>query len=189
MGPSRPRTVECPLCANSGHRSALTRCENLKIIPVARRGGSGAIDASSDPALGAAMDNPVYALGHSDEELERLRVQSRFVEPITRQFFQEAGISTGMRVLDVGSGAGDVAFLTHDRKKTFRPEPMIVWRCFLLASPWAASCLRTKLSRYKSHRWISWEVAVTSWKIVSLAHTGFLQHNPARSRGWVVRSC
>jgi hypothetical protein len=60
------------------------------------------------------MDNPAYALGHSDEELERLRVQSRFVEPITRQFFQEAGISAGMRVLDVGSGAGDVAFLTAD---------------------------------------------------------------------------
>jgi len=60
------------------------------------------------------MDNPDYALGHSDEELERLRVQSRFVEPITRQFFQEAGISAGMRVLDVGSGAGDVAFLTAD---------------------------------------------------------------------------
>jgi ubiquinone/menaquinone biosynthesis C-methylase UbiE len=60
------------------------------------------------------MDNPVYALGHSDEELERLRVQSRFVEPITRQFFREAGLSAGMRVLDVGSGAGDVAFLTAD---------------------------------------------------------------------------
>jgi ubiquinone/menaquinone biosynthesis C-methylase UbiE len=60
------------------------------------------------------MDNPVYALGHSEEELERLRVQSRFVEPVTRQFFQEAGITAGMRVLDVGSGAGDVAFLTAD---------------------------------------------------------------------------
>ena len=60
------------------------------------------------------MDSPIYALGHSDGELERLRVQSRFVEPITRQFFQEAGISAGMRVLDVGSGAGDVAFLTAD---------------------------------------------------------------------------
>ena len=60
------------------------------------------------------MDNAVYALGHSDDELERLRVQSRFVEPITRQFFREAGISPGMRVLDVGSGAGDVAFLIAD---------------------------------------------------------------------------
>ena len=60
------------------------------------------------------MENPLYALGHSDGELERLSVQSRFVEPITRQFLQEAGISTGMRVLDVGSGAGDVAFLAAD---------------------------------------------------------------------------
>jgi SAM-dependent methyltransferase len=60
------------------------------------------------------MDNPVYALGHSDGELERLIVQSRFVEPITRRFFQEAGISAGMRVLDIGSGAGDVAFLAAD---------------------------------------------------------------------------
>jgi SAM-dependent methyltransferase len=34
------------------------------------------------------------------------------VEPITRRFFVEAGIAPGMRVLDVGSGVGDVAFLT-----------------------------------------------------------------------------
>jgi ubiquinone/menaquinone biosynthesis C-methylase UbiE len=60
------------------------------------------------------MDNPAYALGHSDGELERLSIQSRFVGPITRQFFQEAGISAGMRVLDIGSGAGDVALLAAD---------------------------------------------------------------------------
>jgi hypothetical protein len=35
------------LCAKSGHRSALTCCENPKIIPVTRKGGSVAIDASS----------------------------------------------------------------------------------------------------------------------------------------------
>jgi SAM-dependent methyltransferase len=60
------------------------------------------------------MENPVYALGHSDRELERLRAAEPFVGPITRQFFREAGISAGMRVLDVGSGAGDVAFLAAD---------------------------------------------------------------------------
>ena len=60
------------------------------------------------------MENPDYALGHSDGELERLTEQSCFVEPITREFFREAGISAGMRVLDVGSGAGDVAFLAAD---------------------------------------------------------------------------
>jgi ubiquinone/menaquinone biosynthesis C-methylase UbiE len=50
-------------------------------------------------------------LGHSEQELNRLRVQARLINPITRQFFVEAGIAPGMRVLDVGSGAGDVAFL------------------------------------------------------------------------------
>src|SRR5262245_16913782 len=60
------------------------------------------------------MEEPAYALGHTVRELERLSAQARFVGPITRQFFQEAGIRTGMRVLDVGSGAGDVAFLAAD---------------------------------------------------------------------------
>jgi SAM-dependent methyltransferase len=57
------------------------------------------------------MSNPAYVLGHSDREIARLRVQARLLEPITRQFLREAGITAGMRVLDIGSGAGDVAFL------------------------------------------------------------------------------
>jgi SAM-dependent methyltransferase len=57
---------------------------------------------------------PVYALGHSDRELERLSVQARLVNPITRRFLGEAGIAPGMRVLDVGSGVGDVAFLVAE---------------------------------------------------------------------------
>jgi SAM-dependent methyltransferase len=52
-----------------------------------------------------------YALGHSDRELDRLSAQARLVDPITRQFLREAGIAHGMRVLDIGTGAGDVAFL------------------------------------------------------------------------------
>jgi ubiquinone/menaquinone biosynthesis C-methylase UbiE len=52
-----------------------------------------------------------YALGHSQQELERLGTQGRMFEPFTRQLFQEAGLEAGMRVLDVGSGSGDVSFL------------------------------------------------------------------------------
>ena len=52
-----------------------------------------------------------YALGHSDTELDRLATQARLIDPITRRFFSEAGIAPGMRVLDVGSGVGDVAIL------------------------------------------------------------------------------
>jgi SAM-dependent methyltransferase len=55
-----------------------------------------------------------YELGHSDHELKRLGTQARLVEPMTRQFFRSAGLETGMRVLDVGSGAGHVSFLAAE---------------------------------------------------------------------------
>lgn len=58
--------------------------------------------------------NLPYVLGHSDHELNRLRAQARFLEPDTRQFLRDAGIKRGMRVLDVGSGAGEVAFLAAE---------------------------------------------------------------------------
>jgi SAM-dependent methyltransferase len=60
------------------------------------------------------MQDPAYVLGHSERELERLRTQARLIEPVTRSFFLEAGLAPGMRVLDFGSGAGDVAFLAAE---------------------------------------------------------------------------
>src|SRR5215468_10279635 len=55
-----------------------------------------------------------YALGHSEQELQRLSRQGQAFGPFTRQVFEEAGIGRGMRVLDVGCGSGDVAFLAGD---------------------------------------------------------------------------
>ena len=52
-----------------------------------------------------------YVLGHSPQELERLSTQARLYEPFTMQFFRDAGIKAGMRVLDVGCGSGDGSFL------------------------------------------------------------------------------
>ena len=65
------------------------------------------------------MEAPVgrqsfYALGHSEKELQRLSRQGQVFGPFTRQLFEQAGISQGMRVLDVGCGSGDVAFLAAD---------------------------------------------------------------------------
>jgi SAM-dependent methyltransferase len=60
------------------------------------------------------MNNPNYALGHSDRELDRLGRQERLIGSVTRRFFSEAGIVTGMRVLDVGCGAGDTSILAAD---------------------------------------------------------------------------
>jgi ubiquinone/menaquinone biosynthesis C-methylase UbiE len=55
-----------------------------------------------------------YALGHSEQELERLSRQAEVFEPFTRQLFQQARITRGMRVLDVGCGSGDVALLASE---------------------------------------------------------------------------
>jgi ubiquinone/menaquinone biosynthesis C-methylase UbiE len=44
----------------------------------------------------------------------RLGTQARLVDPMTRRFFRDAGIVKGMRVLDIGSGAGNVAFLAAE---------------------------------------------------------------------------
>src|SRR6187551_2056181 len=52
-----------------------------------------------------------YPLGHTDADHERLIRQAKRVAPITERFFREAGIGPGQRVLDLGSGVGDVAML------------------------------------------------------------------------------
>jgi len=52
-----------------------------------------------------------YALGSTDSEHERLIRQATRLAPCTERFFREAGIGTGQRVLDLGSGVGDVAMM------------------------------------------------------------------------------
>jgi ubiquinone/menaquinone biosynthesis C-methylase UbiE len=57
------------------------------------------------------MTDPTYALGRSDDEHARLTEQANFLRPLTERFLKKAGIAPGMKVLDVGSGVGDMAFL------------------------------------------------------------------------------
>ena len=52
----------------------------------------------------------VYTMGRSETETERLIQASALYEVMTERLLRDAGLFTGMKVLDIGSGAGDVAF-------------------------------------------------------------------------------
>ena len=52
-----------------------------------------------------------YILGHSTEEHRRLMLQSRFIGELTETVVAQAGLTAGMKVIDVGCGAGDVSLL------------------------------------------------------------------------------
>jgi len=55
-----------------------------------------------------------YTLGRTEAETVRLIKQSRLYDRSTRRLLEDAGVSAGMKVLDLGSGAGDVAFIAAD---------------------------------------------------------------------------
>ena len=52
-----------------------------------------------------------YVLGDTDAEHARLMRQAARLAPLTARLFRDAGIGPGQRVLDIGSGVGDVAML------------------------------------------------------------------------------
>jgi ubiquinone/menaquinone biosynthesis C-methylase UbiE len=55
--------------------------------------------------------HPEYVLGHAASELDRLIKQAAFYGDLTAHTLTLAGLGPGMKVLDVGCGAGDVSFL------------------------------------------------------------------------------
>src|SRR5580693_8975580 len=55
-------------------------------------------------------DSP-YVLGAASAEHARLIRQAAIFEPFTERLFRDAGVGPGQRVLDIGSGVGDVAML------------------------------------------------------------------------------
>jgi len=58
----------------------------------------------------AAADTK-YVLGHTDHERRRLALQAAILNPLTDSFFRRAGISAGMRVLELGCGIGEVSLI------------------------------------------------------------------------------
>jgi ubiquinone/menaquinone biosynthesis C-methylase UbiE len=55
-----------------------------------------------------------YVLGDTGHEHQRLIRQARIFNPFTERLFRNAGVASGQRVLDIGSGVGDVAMLVAE---------------------------------------------------------------------------
>jgi SAM-dependent methyltransferase len=53
-----------------------------------------------------------YVMGHNDRERRRLALQGSILNPFTEHLLRRAGISSGMHVLDIGCGIGDVSLMT-----------------------------------------------------------------------------
>lgn len=53
----------------------------------------------------------VYVMGRTEAERARLSQQDRIFAPHSENLFRQAGITTGMRVIDVGCGVGDTTVL------------------------------------------------------------------------------
>jgi protein-L-isoaspartate O-methyltransferase len=58
--------------------------------------------------------DPVYMPGRTERETRRLILAAEILNPFTRRMLQDAGLQAGMRVLDIGTGAGDVALVAAE---------------------------------------------------------------------------
>ena len=66
---------------------------------------------SKVPSSKSESSRDDYVLGYTEEELQRLKMQARFLRPYTEKYLRAAGIGQAMSVLDVGAGVGDVSLL------------------------------------------------------------------------------
>jgi ubiquinone/menaquinone biosynthesis C-methylase UbiE len=105
--------------------------------------------------MSAKAASASYVLGHSEHEIARLMRQAKLVNPMTRRYFKRAGIGPGMRVLDLGSGAGDTAILAGE---------LVVPTGQVVGIDRSATALATARSRAKDR---------------SLRHVDFLEGEPA----------
>jgi ubiquinone/menaquinone biosynthesis C-methylase UbiE len=62
-------------------------------------------------AMSPTQTPATYVLGSADLEHDRLIRQGKRLESFTERLFRDAGIGPGQRVMDIGSGVGDVALL------------------------------------------------------------------------------
>src|SRR6266567_2750094 len=91
-----------------------------------------------------------YVLGTHDEEILRLGLQHRVWRPVVLKCWQEAGVTTGRRVLDVGAGPG---YATVDLAEIVGPtgEVVALERSNKFVSAMKEACRVRSLSKFKIH--------------------------------------
>ena len=52
-----------------------------------------------------------YVMGHDDRERRRLSLQASILNPLSDQLLRRAGLSSGLRVLDIGCGVGELSMV------------------------------------------------------------------------------
>lgn len=82
--------------------SATSGKSNTRLTPSARRLGK------------TLAKEREYVLGHSQREIRRLTTQAALLRPITERLMINGAVAPGMRVLDLGCGAGDVSMLAAE---------------------------------------------------------------------------
>ena len=55
-----------------------------------------------------------YVCGHAPRELDRLALQSRIYDAVTRRLLIRAGVDAGHHIVDLGCGGGDVSLLAAE---------------------------------------------------------------------------
>ena len=78
----------------------------MDAAPVAARAGV--------PSDASHLPRPEYPLAQAPEDIQRLIARVSRRNTGTREVPRQAGLALGMRVLDAGSGAGDVAMMTAE---------------------------------------------------------------------------
>lgn len=108
--PRRPRRF-CIISTAVGHDRRPAGIPILVITLTAR----AMVDVVEPAEAGDGGDmSDTYVLAGATDDDVRLRAQSRVLDPLTARLFDRAGIAPGMRVLDIGSGAGNVALLAAE---------------------------------------------------------------------------
>lgn len=106
-------------------------------------------------------DSAAYVMGHDDRERRRLLLQASILNPLTEQLFRRAGISSGMHVLDIGCGVGDVSLLVarlvgrHGRVTSVDMDPAALGTLEARASAEATKnidCIQADLHGWKPGR-------------------------------------